>query len=62
MTQVDGQWVLVGVISWGEECAVENKPRVMTRITAFEEWIAPIYTGGEPDKSKFKSLWQFHFH
>ena len=52
MSQANDQWYLVGIVSFSEGCARENRPTVFTRIAAYEDWIRPIYEGGVPDKSK----------
>lgn len=37
-----GQYMLVGLISWGMGCAAPSQPGVYTRITKFVNWIDEI--------------------
>ncbi|XP_030059061.1 urokinase-type plasminogen activator [Microcaecilia unicolor] len=37
--EYNGNMVLYGIISWGEECAKQNKPGVYAKVTHFLPWI-----------------------
>ncbi|XP_038048507.1 uncharacterized protein LOC119722447 [Patiria miniata] len=50
VTQYDGKWFQVGVVSFGYGCGVAGYPGVYVRLTAFQDWIAPIFDGEDPDR------------
>ena len=37
--QEDGEWLQVGIVSWGEGCAQPDKFGVYTRVSAYADWI-----------------------
>ncbi len=44
-TQVNGEWVQVGITSWGNGCDRPGFPRVYTRISSYTWWIEAVLDG-----------------
>ncbi|XP_068963494.1 brain-specific serine protease 4-like [Petaurus breviceps papuanus] len=47
MCEVNGSWLLAGIISWGEGCAERNRPGVYISLTAHKAWIQRIVQGAQ---------------
>lgn len=35
----NGQWTLIGIVSWGFGCGQKGIPAVYTRVSQFRDWI-----------------------
>ena len=42
VTEVEGRYNLIGVVSWGEDCAEPDYPGVYARISKVLPWIASV--------------------
>ncbi|XP_069989202.1 uncharacterized protein [Penaeus vannamei] len=52
----DGTWAQIGIVSYGFQCAVPDKPGVYTRVSAFASWISNN-TGGSSCSSTLSKSW-----
>ncbi|XP_020512713.2 coagulation factor IXb [Labrus bergylta] len=41
-TKYKGTWFLTGIVSWGEECAMDGKYGIYTRVSRYYTWISGI--------------------
>jgi hypothetical protein len=39
LREVDDRWVQVGIVSWGEDCAVPGQPGVYSRLSKHSDWV-----------------------
>ncbi|XP_071067539.1 brain-specific serine protease 4 isoform X2 [Dasypus novemcinctus] len=56
MCQVEGAWLLAGIISWGEGCAERDRPGVYSSLAAHRAWVQRlaqgVQLGGQAPRSR----------
>lgn len=52
----NGQWILVGITSYGAGCALADYPGVYTRVSYFNDWISCFLSDDNNNASCIKHL------
>ena len=47
VSEINSRWYLAGIVSYDRGCNSNWAPGVYTRVTEFEEWLTPVFDGGE---------------
>lgn len=46
--EVEGRWILAGVMSWEKACVKAQNPGVYSRLTRYSKWIKSQMSSGPP--------------
>ncbi|KAF5903223.1 transmembrane protease serine 9-like, partial [Clarias magur] len=49
------QWIQIGIVSFGNKCALPNYPGVYTRVSKYQNWISQTITTNQPGFIKYTS-------